>query len=608
MVKREINKYKQDFDKKMAKNIKSDPKTFYAYIRSKQKTRPTVGPLKREDNSIIDSDNEAATVMNEYFTSVFTQENIDNIPEDKIMYHGPEENKLMEIDFSEEAVLYQLNRLKENKAPGPDGLYPKILKEAGAEIVTPLHTIFHRSLNEGQVPQQWRDANITCIHKKGRKSLPTNYRPVSLTSIVCKMLETIIKEHILLHLDQHDLIKDSQHGFLRGKSTLTNLLVYLEDITKHIDYGTPVDVVYLDFAKAFDKVPHTRLIRKLRNHGIDGNILNWIHSWLSGRRQRVIINGQASEYTSVVSGVPQGSVLGPILFILFINDMDEDIKGNLLKFADDTKLYTDIKDNQSANTLQDDLDKLQKWTEDWNMAFNLPKCGIMHLGYGNPLNDYYLNGTVLNKIDKEKDLGIIIQNNLKTSQQCIEAVKKANRSLGLIKRNIQTKTPEIITRLYKSIVRPHLEYAVQAWSPWLRKDIDAIEKVQKSATKMIDGLRQLPYQDRLRKLNLTSLEQRRIRGDLIQVCKIVNNIDKLNYEKFFKLSNQPHFTRGHIMKMDKPRARLDVRKNFFSHRVINEWNKLPPRAACASTVLDFKIAYDAKAVRDGRADNGLNVS
>ena len=242
--------------------------------------------------------------------------------------------ELTSLIINEEVVLKKLKSLKENKAPGPDSMYPRILKEACAELCVPLGKIFQRSLTEGEVPPDWRMANITCIHKKGSKSSPSNYRPVSLTSIACKVLESIIKDHIVGHLKKYNLIGKSQHGFTKGRSCLTNLLTFLEDVTHSVDQGIPVDVIYLDFAKAFDKVPHCRLIRKLEVHGITGDVSKWIEMWLRGRKQRVMLNGELSDYKEVtISGVPQGSVLGPVLFTIFINDLDEGIKSKIVKFA-----------------------------------------------------------------------------------------------------------------------------------------------------------------------------------------------------------------------------------------------------------------------------------
>jgi len=234
------------------------------------------------------------------------------------------------------------------------------------------------SLETGVVPQDWKEAIVSPLFKKGSKAKPENYRPVSLTSIIGKILESIIKDQIASHLDHFNLIQKSQHGFTKGKSCLTNLLEFLEGVTSDLDDGNSVDLVYLDFAKAFDKVPHRRLAKKLEAHGIGGCILQWIENWLSKRRQCVGINGVYSSWRDVTSGVPQGSVLGPILFVIYINDLDSDLVSHIGKFADDTKMYKSVNCIADVEMLRNDLTRLDEWSREWQMQFNIDKCVVMH--------------------------------------------------------------------------------------------------------------------------------------------------------------------------------------------------------------------------------------
>jgi len=229
--------------------------------------------------------------------------------------------------------------------------------------------LLRKSLDEGVVPDDWKIANVSPIFKKGDKRKVSNYRPVSLTSQVLKVIETILRDAIVSHLETSNLIRDSQHGFRKGRSCLTNLLVFLDKLTTIVNEGHSADVIYLDFAKDFDKVPHQRLLQKLEGHGIQGKLLDWISSWLTNRRQRVCIQGKFSSWILVTSGVPQGSVLGPVLFLMFINDLDMGIENWILKFADDTKIFSERSEVKDCDKLQKDLELLQKWSIDWQMQF-----------------------------------------------------------------------------------------------------------------------------------------------------------------------------------------------------------------------------------------------
>ena len=308
--------------------------------------------------------------------------------------------------------------------------------ELSKQLSCPLGILFRRTLDEGTVPDDWREVNVTPLYKKGNKSTPGNYRPVSLTSVVCKLLESIIKDAIMEHLEQHKLLEVSQRGFLPGRSCLTNLLAYLENVTKHVDSGLPVDTLYLDFAKVFDKVPRRRLLMKLKAHGIDGVVLEWIRRWLTDRKQQVIVNGETSYWLPVLSGVPQGSVLGPVLFLIYINDIDLNIYGEMLKFADDTKVICPIVNEEYGETLQTDLDRLMDGSNKWLMQFTIEKCKVMHFGYNNPCLEYTMGGEKLMMTESEKDLGVVIHSTLKPAAHITNCVNKANQMLGMIQRTI----------------------------------------------------------------------------------------------------------------------------------------------------------------------------
>ena len=329
---------------------------------------------------------------------------------------------------------------------------------------------------------------------------------------------------------------------------------------------------------------------KLEAIGICGKVLHWIQNWLVGRQQQVYLSGTVSDWKLVKSGIPQGSVLGPLLFVIFINDIDIGLISNLLKFADDVKLFKPVLNSSDMVAINSDLTKLSKWCEMWQMDFNVEKCKSMHIGSKNPEFEYTINGKVLKSIKEERDLGVIMNSNFKVSSQCNKAVKSANRMLGFIKRNIKCKDEGPMMLLYKGMVRPHLEYCIQAWRPNLIKDIDIIEGVQRRFTKLIHGLSNKSYEYRLRFLGLTTLEERRNRGDLIEVYKLVRGIDDLDCLKLDK--NKLHDTRGHKYKLVKKSFNKNVGKWCFSNRVVNDWNMLSSTVVESACLSSFKINLD----------------
>ena len=308
-------------------------------------------------------------------------------------------------------------------------------------------------------------------------------------------------------------------------------------------------------------------------------------------KQRVVVEGEESSWRPVISGVPQGSVLGPILFLIYINDLENEIGSNILKFADDTKMFRRVESQEDRHQLQSDLNKLVKWAEKWQMLFNKDKCKCLHIGQANAKNNYLMNNTVLLSTEREKDVGVVVSSDMKVSEQCGIAARKGNQILGLIRRNIAYRDKRLIIPLYMSLVRPHLEYCIQAWRPHMRKDIDKLERVQRRATRLISEISQLSYEERLQQCRLTTLETRRIRGDQIEVFKIMHGYEGLNKDMFFRIKNDS-ITRGHSLALVKSHSRLDIRKYTFSQRVVNDWNKLPEECINATSVNMFKNKID----------------
>ena len=293
----------------------------------------SISNLVKADGTLTENDKEKAEVLNEFFGSVFTSEDVSNVP---VFIHS-NENILSEFSVREEEMRTRLRALKVSTSPGPDGIHPRILRELSDELAYPLTVLLNKSLVEGRLPTAWKTAEVRPIFKKGAKSSPGNYRPVSLTSVVCKVFEGFIRDQMYDHMINNNILSKNQYGFCKGRSCITQLLSTIHDWFQYLDRGIPVDAIYLDFRKAFDTVPHKRLLSKLWGYGVRGQVLKWVEDFLSDRYQYVSVNDKTSQKIPVTSGVPQGSVLGPVLFIYFINDLPDVIQCVSRIFADDTK-------------------------------------------------------------------------------------------------------------------------------------------------------------------------------------------------------------------------------------------------------------------------------
>ena len=501
---------RRDFEKDVASQLKRNPKQFWRYTNSRIKTRTGIGVIQDTDGRLANNDAEKAELLNKFFSSVFTRENLANIPQPPNIFEGPH---LDDISITDDMVRTKLVKLKPTSSPGPDGVHPRILRETAQTISGPLAHMFRKSIQSGRLPRDWKLGSVTPIFKKGDKRLPGNYRPVSLTSVPCKVLESLIRDKLMDHLTATNQLSTDQHGFRARRSCTTQLLEAMEDWTKMLENGDPVDALYLDFRKAFDSVPHERLLTKLDACGVSGNILDWIRSFLTDRQQRVVVRGSSSPWSPVTSGVPQGSVLGPTLFILYINDMPSAVSSSVKIFADDTKIYRKVAEEGDRSRLQDDLDAVAAWSDSWQLPFNADKCTTLHIGSQNPETDYSLGGVLLGKTSSEKDLGIFIDSDLKFRRQAASATAKASQILALIRRSFQAIDCETLPLLYKTLVRPHLEYGCSIWGPFNKADQKAVKWVQLSTSRLIPELQDKPYPKHFCLLELSSLYYRRRHSD-----------------------------------------------------------------------------------------------
>ena len=413
-------------------------------------------------------------------------------------------------------------------------------------------------------------------------------------------METMIREAILQFCNTNGLLSDNQFGFINGRSTTLQLLNFLDECIETYATNGVTDVVYLDFAKAFDSVPHRHLLGKLRAHGIDGDILSWIEAFLCGRVQRVSVNGQVSNEENVLSGIPQGSVLGPLLFVLYINDLPKGLDCVTYLFTDDTKVLKRVQNLDDSLQLQEDLTKLEGWSQQWLLSFHPDKCKILTLGKHENIPhayQYKLFDTVLEHIFQEKDLGVIIDSDITFEDHIACKVKKANAVMGLIRRVFTFMDKQMFKKLFTSLVRSHLEFSQSVWSPRTRKLINLVESVQIRATKLVEGMADMEYSQRLADLQLTTLAFRRKRGDMIETWKHINVYSACNVPSNFKLCNRPirSATGRHPFQLYKPLAKdgaRGVQNNSFYYRIADTWNKLPEEVVLAGTLNTFKNRLD----------------
>jgi len=511
---------RQYFTKTMYEPFKQgNTKPFFKYVKGLKGNNNAIhtievspGCLSQDKLAITDS-------LNQYFHSVFSETTCLPSIDFELTPSNP-------ITITKDGVLKLLNGLKTGKAPGPDGLTKNHLCLNAEQSAVILAEIFNMSLSTGTIPSEWKEANVTPIFKSGSRTSPSNYRPVSLTNICCKVME-----HIVLHyLNQHlqDILCHNQHGFRKSLSCNTQLLTVVNDIVSSIDKGSEVHGVVLDFSKAFDLVPHDRLIQKLIFYGFDRLLVQWIADFLHDRSQRVVLDGVASSRVPVTSGVPQGSVLGPSLFLLYINDIVDVVEFCTIKlFADDTLIYTPINSIDDTYKLQKDLDSLLRWSIENGMSFNTRKSS--KISFGSRCErycfQYNLGGTVLAETDKIKYLGIIIQNNLKWDQHIDVTIAKASRILGLIKHTIPDAPTEIKKLAYKTLCRPILEYGSDVWDPYVGEQIYKLEMLQNKAVRFIFNIKGRDESITLvkEKHHIQSLSKRRKDSRILTLISILSH-------------------------------------------------------------------------------------
>ena len=550
---------------------------------------------------------EKANILNEQFQSVFSPksplslkslcnmklQDLHNQTTDSTQVHSPFD-KMTDIDISTNGIDKLLQNLNPHKAAGPDKIKPIVLKTLHKELAPTIKILYQKSLDTGILPSIWKSANVAPVYKKGDRYTASNYRPISLTCILCKQLEHIITSSNVKHFTHHNIFYELQHGFREKRSCETQLLMLVDELSKHMQKGKQTDLILLDFSKAFDKVAHEKLLSKLHFFGVRGKTLGWIKSFLNNRSQKVVVNGVESESIPVSSGVPQGSVLGPILFLAYINDLPDQVQSNVRLFADDTAIYITLLKAQDTDILQNDLTKLEQWEKEWDMEFNPSKCQVIHITRSKkPIpSKYFLHGTQLENVPHAKYLGVDISETLNWNTHISRISKKANQTLGFIRRNIKIHNENIKSLAYKTLVRPQLEYASAVWSPHTETQIGQLEAVQRRAARWTKR----DYQRTssvtamfISDLKWRRLDQRRIDARLSLMYKISHDLVAIPKTQFLiPVLRQSRTT--HNKAYRQMPATTDYYKYSFFPRTIIHWNQLPAHIVNLPTADQFNLA------------------
>ena len=520
----------RDFEEKKAvENIKKNPKFFFTFGRKFSKVKTGVGPLLNIAEKLISAPSEMAELLSEQYSSVFSTPLYDNLHISSLFPDtNDSDNYMHNIAFSDTELADAMYELSSNAAPGPDGFPSILLKRCRHALSVPLAKIWRKSLNDGEIPNICKSALISPIHKGKSKAVPKNYRPVALTSHLIKVFEKVVRKKIVTFLQEHNLFNSSQHGFLEGRSCLSQLLCHFDRITSELENGRGVDVVYLDFAKAFDKVDHGITLRKISDLGIRGHLGRWLYCFLTNRYQSVVIEGSKSKPKPVISGVPQGSVLGPLLFLILIGDIDKDIASAFLSsFADDTRVGKGITSDADIDLLQADLESIYRWSKDNNMLFNSDKFELLRYRSKDSrliqIGSVYKsdNNSLIEEKDHVRDLGITMSKDATFNKHIHDKCISIKSKIAWVLRTFKSRDPHTMLTLWKSQVLCHLDYCSQLWSPSKTGLIQNLELLQKAFFNRIEGIYHLSYWDQLINLKMYSLERRRERYQIIYTWRII---------------------------------------------------------------------------------------
>ena len=601
-IREEIHLNLDQKEQRAISKIKLNPKYFYSYAKSFSRIKSSISMLFDESNNVETDKFKMTNILQKQFSSVYSDPTAPNIrPPDfspPIITHPFSDN---ELSFSDKDIIDAIKDIKLDSASGPDGIPAVLLKSCAEQFCKPLRLIWEESMSQGVVPSFYKNAHVTPLYKKGDRAAAVNYRPVSLTSHVIKLYERIVRKVMVKYIEENNILSDKQHGFRSGRSCLTQMLGHFDEIMLGLRNGVDTDSIYLDYAKAFDKVDHNLLLLKLQKYGFSERIVNWIRSFLTDRKQCVVLDGHQSLLADILSGVPQGTVLGPILFILFINDLQNHVLHSSVSFfADDTRISKQINSERDVQLLQNDLDNVVRWSQSNNMKLHEDKFELLvhkhkrhdtfhELPFMKEYTSYTTSSGNVYPVKQLRDLGITVTSDLSWSSHIAEAVAKARATASWVLSVFKTRDSAVMITLYKSLVRSLLEYCCPLWNPSKINDIQLLESVQRSFTNRISGLDSSNYWERLKSLKLMSLQRRRERYMILQMWKILHKVTPNDLKIQFSSTSRLGI-RAKIPLLNKSSSLHNQSLYDGSFAVLGPrlWNIIPVSLTKISDFLPFK--------------------
>ena len=535
--------WKRKKENEALSKIKRNPKYFYTYANKHSKLKNKVGPLVNEDEETVKENFEMAELLRKQYESTFSHPQPEEVEEEEVEeVEEVEEEEVEAVDQEDPVVLADIpftlvdmaeaiNSLSLNSGPGPDGVPAIVLKKAKTTVAMMMSTIMRSSMDSGDIPDILRSSFI-CPQLKpnSQRERPASWRPINLTSHIVKTWERVVRKGTVNYLEVNNLMDPNQHGARQRRSCLSQLLEHYDETLKMLETGANVDVLYTDFEKAFEKVNHKTLITKMETKfKVKGKVLRWFKSFLKNRTQQVLIEGTKSKPSKVVSGCVQGSVFGPVIFLMFVSDMGEELETKPKLFVDDAKVKEKIESDEDVENMQNNLEKLYKWQNDNDMKFNGKKFQVLRYGPNEDLKNRTMYFTenmenVIEQFPELRDLGIILSDDAKFTKHVDKVVKTVRQKAGWIMRTFLTRQTDVMKQLWKTLLQPHIDFCSQLYKPGQAQDLLRIEKLFYDYSAKIPEIRDKDYWSRLSHLKMLSQERRMERYRIIYVWKILHGL------------------------------------------------------------------------------------